>query len=154
MVTDLEDIQALRNGALWMLGRREEALQGVKRLESYWPGGSDVWYLRAQLKAFEGDRAGCAEALHKILDAGFHDPEGLYFCLRNAAFVGEGQLALEMLTRIVDMGFHCPTPLIRDPWLDSIRTTPDFVRALRRAEEEHGVAKQAFVSAGGERLLG
>ena len=29
MVTDLEEIQALRNGALWMLGRREEALQGA-----------------------------------------------------------------------------------------------------------------------------
>ncbi|MEZ0332976.1 MAG: protein kinase [Gemmatimonadales bacterium] len=154
MVTDLEEIQALRNGALWMLGQREEALQGVKRLEAYWPGGADVWYLRAQLHAFEGDRERCAAALHRVLESGFHDPEGLYFCLRNAAFVGEGQLALEMLTRVVDMGFHCPTPLVRDPWLDPIRTAPEFVRALRRAEEEHGAAKQAYVSAGGERLLG
>jgi serine/threonine protein kinase/tetratricopeptide (TPR) repeat protein len=154
MVTDLEDLQALRNGALWMLGRHEEALDSVKRLAGYWPGGSDVWYLRAQLNAFEGDRAACVESLRKVLEAGFHDPEGLYFCLRNAAFVGEGQLAMEMLTRVVDMGFHCPTPLVRDPWLDSIRTNPEFVRALRRAEEEHNAAKQAFVSAGGERLLG
>jgi tetratricopeptide (TPR) repeat protein len=154
MVTDLEEIQALRNGALWMLGRRDEALAGVKRLEAYWPGGADTWYLRAQLKAFEGDRAACAESLRKILESGFHDAEGLYFCLRNAAFVGAGQLALEMLTRVVDLGFHCPTPLVRDPWLDSIRTAPEFMRALRRAEEEHSAAKQAFVSAGGERLLG
>ncbi len=154
IVTDMEEIQALRHGALWMLDRREEALEGVKRLAAYWPGGADVWYLRSQLHAFEGDREQCVEALRRVLESGFHDPEGLYFCLRNAAFVGAGPLALEMLTRVVDLGFHCPTPLVRDPWLDSIRTAPEFVRALRRAEEEHSAAKQAFVSAGGERLLG
>jgi tetratricopeptide (TPR) repeat protein len=154
MITDLEEIQALRHGAMWMLGQHDEALAGVRRLEAYWPGGADVWYLKAQLRAFEGDRAGCAEALRMVLESGFHDPEGLYFCLRNAAFVGEIELALTMLTRVVDLGFHCPTPLVRDPWLDSIRTAPEFVRALRRAEEEHGAAKQAFVGAGGERLLG
>jgi tetratricopeptide (TPR) repeat protein len=154
ILTDLEEIQTLRNGALWMLGRRAEALEGVKRLETYWPGGADVWYLRSQHRAFEGDREGCLEALRKLLESGFHDPEGLYFCLRNAAFVGEGNFALEMLTRVVDAGFHCPTPMIHDPWLDSIRTAPEFIRALRRAEEEHATAQRAFNAAGGERILG
>ncbi len=154
VVTDLEDIQALRHGAIWMLGRQEEALEGVKRLEAYWPGGADVWYLRAQLRAFQGDRDGTVEALRQLLAAGFHDPEGLYFCLRNAAFVGHGGLALEILVRIVDAGFHCPTPLVRDPWLDPIRTAPEFVRALHRAEDEHSAAQRAFVEAGGERILG
>ncbi|MBA2459789.1 MAG: hypothetical protein H0V43_12660, partial [Gemmatimonadales bacterium] len=144
----------LRNGALWTLGRREEAQEGVKLLEAYWPGGSDIWYIRAQRYAFEGDREGCGEALRKLLEAGFHDPEGLYFCLRNAAYVGDEKLALDMLTRVVEAGFHCPTPLVRDPWLDSIRTAPEFVRALRRAEEEHASARRAFVAAGGERILG
>jgi len=154
VLTDLEELQTLRNGALWMLGRREEALEGVKLLEAYWPGGSDIWYIRAQRHAFESDREGCGEALRKLLEAGFHDPEGLYFCLRNAAYVGEEKLALDMLTRVVEAGFHCPTPLVRDPWLDSIRTAPEFVRALRRAEEEHASARRAFVAAGGERILG
>jgi eukaryotic-like serine/threonine-protein kinase len=153
-VTDLEEIQAVRNGALWMLGRQDEAIEGVRRLENYWPGGSDIWYLRAQLCAFEQNRDGCVEALRHILEAGFHDPEGLYFCLRNAAFVGAGALALEMLTQSVSLGFHCPTPLVRDPWLDSIRTDPEFVRALRRAEEGHAEAERAFAAAGGERILG
>ncbi len=154
VVTDMEDIQALRNGALWMLGRREEAMEGVRLLEAHWPGGADVWYLRAQRLAFEGDRAGCAEALRQVLDFGFHDPEGLYFCLRNASYVGEKELALSMLQQVVEAGFHCPTPLVRDPWLDPIRTEPEFVRALRRAEEQHSAALAAFTAAGGERLLG
>jgi serine/threonine protein kinase/tetratricopeptide (TPR) repeat protein len=154
MVTDLEDIQALRNGALWMLGRQEEATEGVRRLEAHWPGGADVWYLRAQRMAFEGDRAGCAASLGKVMESGFHDPEGLFFCLRSASYVGEKALALDMLGRVVEAGFHCPTPLVRDPWLDPIRTEPAFVRALRRAEEEHVAALGAFTAAGGERLLG
>lgn len=154
MVTDLEDIQALRNGALWMLGRRDEALEGVRRLEAHWPGGSDVWYLRAQRLAFEGNASGCSAALRMMLQTGFHDPEGLFFCLRNASYVGDKELALEMLDRVVEGGFHCPTPLVRDPWLDPIRSEPGFVRSLRRAEERHGAALQAFKGAGGERLLG
>jgi TolB-like protein len=154
LTTDMEDIQALRNGALWMLGRREEALDGVRRLESHWPGGADVHYLQSQRMAFENDRAGCAQALRRVLDSGFHDPEGLFFCLRNASYVGERELALEMLERVVQAGFHCPTPIVRDPWLDPIRTEPAFVRALRRAEEGHAAALRAFTEAGGERLLG
>ncbi|HEX6106166.1 MAG TPA: protein kinase [Gemmatimonadales bacterium] len=154
VVTDLEDIQALRHGALWMIGRQQDALDGVRRLEAHWPGGADVWYLRAQRMAFEGDAAGCADALRRVLEAGFHDPEGLYFCLRNASHVGEKQLALEMLERVVDAGFHCPTPLVRDPWLDPIRADPAFNRALRKAEERHAAALAAFTAAGGERLLG
>ena len=154
VMTDMEDIQALRNGALWMLGRREEALEGVRRLETHWPGGAEVSYLRSQRKAFENDRAGCVEALQQVLASGFHDPEGLFFCLRNASYVGERELALEMLERVVQAGFHCPTPIVRDPWLDPIRTEPAFVRALRRAEEGHAAALRAFTAAGGERLLG
>jgi hypothetical protein len=89
-----------------------------------------------------------------MLQTGFHDPEGLFFCLRNASFVGDRELALEMLDRVVEGGFHCPTPLVRDPWLDPIRCEPGFVRALRRAEERYAAALQAFRAAGGERLLG
>ena len=154
VLTDMEEIQALRHGALWMLGRREEALDGTRRLEAHWPGGADVWYLRAQRMAFEGDAAGCADAVRKVMASGFHDPEGLYFCLRSVSHVGETALALEMLDRVVDAGFHCPTPIVRDPWLDPLRAQPGFVRALRRAEERHAAALRLFTAAGGERLLG
>ena len=153
MLTDMEEIQAIRHGAMWMLGRREEALDGARRMEAHWPGGADSWYLRAQRTAFEGDRDGCAAALRKVLET-FHDPEGLYFCLRSASHVGEKELALDMLQQAVQAGFHCPTPLVRDPWLDPIRTEPAFVHARRRAEEGHLQALRDFSAAGGERLLG
>ncbi len=154
MVTDLEDIQAIRHGSLWMLGRREEAIEGVRRLEAHWPGGADVWYLRAQAAAFHGDRELCSAALRHMLEAGFHDPEGLLFCARSVSYVGDRAFAVELIERIVEGGFHCPATMVRDPWFDPIRTEPGFVRALRRAEEEHATSLQVFRAAGGERLLG
>ena len=154
MVTDMEDIQALRHGALWMMGRRDEALAGVRRLEAHWPVGAELYYLRGQRTAFEGDVEGCVTAVRQVLETGFHDPEGLFFALRSASFVGQRALAVELLERVVEGGFHCPMPMVRDPWLDPIRTEPGFVRALRRAEEKHAEALRAFTAAGGERLLG
>ena len=135
VVTDIEDIQALRNGALWMLGRRERGAGGVHagsrptgRAEpTSGTSAPSAWPSRATGRVRRGD----AEDAR----SGFHDPEGLFFCLRSASYVGEQELALEMLERVVDAGFHCPTPIVRDPWLDPLRTEPAFVRALRRAEE-------------------
>jgi hypothetical protein len=59
-----------------------------------------------------------------------------------------------MLGKVVDGGMHCPTALVRDPWLDSLRTEPEFVRLLRRSEQERAESLRAFIQAGGERLLG
>jgi hypothetical protein len=43
---------------------------------------------------------------------------------------------------------------VRDPWLDSLRPTPQFRPILQRALERHAGAVRAFVEAGGEQLLG
>jgi hypothetical protein len=73
---------------------------------------------------------------------------------RDVAYVGATDFALELLTKVVDGGMHCPTPLVRDPWLDSLRMEPEFVRLLRRSEQEHAESVRAYVQAGGEQLLG
>jgi hypothetical protein len=59
-----------------------------------------------------------------------------------------------MLERAVDTGFHCYPFFTRDPWLDSLRTRPGFKTVLQRAETAYREAAAAFVSAGGEALLG
>jgi hypothetical protein len=51
-------------------------------------------------------------------------------------------------------GYHCPTALTRDPWLDSLRASPEFVRLVRQAEAGHARAAEAYTRAGGERILG
>ena len=62
--------------------------------------------------------------------------------------------ALEALERAVAEGFFCYPALIRDPWLDSLRADPEFTSIAGRARERHERAREAFVRAGGDALLG
>jgi len=55
---------------------------------------------------------------------------------------------------VVDGGCSCSRSLVQDPWFDSLRAEPRFIRNLRRAEAKTADAADAFAKAGGERLLG
>ncbi len=154
MLTDLDVFHGLRHACLWMLGRKAEALEAARQLESNWREGAELWYLKSERAAFEGDRDDCVAGAQRVIATGFHDPEGLLFGVRNVAYVGATDFALEVLAKVVDGGMHCPAALVRDPWLDSLRTEPEFVRLLRRSEQEHAESLRAYVEAGGERLLG
>ncbi|HEY7614476.1 MAG TPA: protein kinase [Gemmatimonadales bacterium] len=151
---DVEDIQSIRHGALWLLGRYDEAIAGVREALSHAPGSLEHWIVESQLAAMEGRPEDCLAHARAILDAGFHDPEGLMLHCRELAFLGQVPQALEMLQKVVDYGYHCATLLTIDPWLDSLRGEADFVRAVRQAEAGRAVAAQAYARAGGERLLG
>ena len=151
---DVEDIQAVRHGALWMLGRYDEALAGVREALSHAPGSLEHWIVESQLAAMEGRPEDCLRHARAILGAGFHDPEGLMLHCRELAFLGQVQEALEMVQRVVDGGYHCPTLLTIDPWLDALRGEGAFVRAVRQAEAGRARAAEAFARAGGERVLG
>lgn len=153
VLSDLEEIQSLRYAALWMLGRQEEAFEGVRRLEPQWQTG-ERWYLKSLRAAFEENRDECVEGTRQLLEGGFHDPEGILFCARNLARVQERDFALQLLGQTVDGGFYCSLPLVQDPWFDSVRADPGFIRILHRAEEKSREAAAAFGRAGGERLLG
>jgi eukaryotic-like serine/threonine-protein kinase len=153
VMSDLEEIQALRYAAIWMSGRQEEALAGLRTHEANWPT-SERSYLTALRTAFEGDHDACVEATRQVLETGFHDPEGLLFCARNLARVHARDFSLQLLRRVVDGGFHSPRAMVQDPWFDPVRAEPEFVRLLHRAEAKRAEAAAAFTRAGGERLLG
>jgi tetratricopeptide (TPR) repeat protein len=151
---DVEDIQAVRHGALWMMGRQAEALAGVREALTHAPGSLEQWIVESQLAAMEGRRDDCIRHEEAVLGAGFHDPEGLLLHVRELAYIGEPDRALGLLNQVVHGGYHCPTALTRDPWLDSLRASPEFVRLVRQAEAGHARAAEAYVRAGGERILG
>jgi hypothetical protein len=136
-----------------MVGRQEEALLGIRTIESQWIT-SERTYLTALRTAMEGDRDGCVEGTRQVLATGFHDPEGLLFCARSLARVQAIDFALTLLDQVVDGGFSCSRSLVHDPWFDSLRADPRFIRILHRAEAKMADAADAFAKAGGERLLG
>ena len=72
---------------------------------------------------------------------------------RQLAYLGETTLALTTLRRVAEQGFLCVPAFARDPWLDPLRTHPEFLNILRLAESRHKEAHDAFIKAGGEALL-
>lgn len=58
------------------------------------------------------------------------------------------------MSKVVAQGFCCAQTFSRDPWLDSIRTEPDFAGIVAEAEPGRQAVAAAFLEAGGGRLLG
>ncbi len=151
---DTEEARYIRNNATAMLGRHDEAVQGVRHVLTQATGRVERWMLESQLAALEGRREDCLRAVDAVLEAGFHDPEGLMLPARELVRLGEQDRAMTLLERSIQGGFHCPAALASDPWLDPLRAKPEFVRLVREAEAGHARAAEAYLRAGGERLLG
>jgi eukaryotic-like serine/threonine-protein kinase len=151
---DVEDIQVMRHSALWMQGREAEAITGVKEALAHLAGSLEVLIVEAELAAMEGRPEDCLRIGREVQASGFHDPEGLMLHVRELAFVGETAEALTLLKRVIQEGYHCHTFLTRDPWLDSLRSAPEFVRLVRQAQAGHARAAEAYLRAGGDRILG
>lgn len=136
------------------LGRSDEALPLVKEREQMYAGRLGTFYL-ASLRAFlQGKREESIKASEAILSGTFRDPEGLFYQARQLAYLGEKPMALEMFSRAIDGGFFCYPVMLRDPWLDPLRGSSEFIDLLRKAHELHREAAQSFYTLGGNFLLG
>ena len=90
--------------------------------------------------------------IEKVADIA--DPEGRYYMARHFAYLGDTTRALAMLAGCIDGGSFCVPVLAKDPWLDSVRGTPEFAALLGRAETRHRQAVISFLTAEGDRILG
>ena len=73
---------------------------------------------------------------------------------RQLAYLGASARALAELRRSVEQGFYCSQTLSRDPWLDSLRGSPELTAIVELAEQGRRGAAAAFLEEGGETLLG
>ena len=137
---------------LCALGRQAEALRWLKETEAKIQTNKRQFVapLRALL---EGDRAASLSAIDRITTSHWRDPEGLYYLVRQLAYLGAGDEAVALLNRVVNGGFFCYPLFTRDRWLESLRDRHDFKDVLHHAETEHHKSVGAFQSAGGDALL-
>ncbi len=148
---DVEGIPYIRNVALTLLGRTDEALQSLGAID-HRIASRMVAFTSSLRLLLRGELREAIEAMAPLRN--ILDPEARYFVGRNLAYAGDHGGALEALEWAVDNGFFCMPILIRDPWLDTLRNHPAFASILRRAEARHRDAVVTFLTAEGDRVLG
>ena len=136
------------------LGRTTEAIELLREREQRKQPRIGQLYLASLRTLLEGKREESLEVSAELHKATFRDPEGMFYLARQLSYLGEAQDSVRLLTRAVENGFFCYAALIQDPWLDSLRGLPEFAELLHRAQSLHREAVTAFVSLGGEALLG
>jgi len=145
---------AMRANILGEQGRTDDAIRQYREIE------------QAKLTDFFRDFMCMARALHEGLRdeslgaaerllARALDSDSLWQVARVLAYFGERARALAVFNQSLDRGFIVYRILTReDPWLDALRSSPEFDDLLRRSELRYRAAAAAFREAGGEQLLG
>jgi serine/threonine protein kinase len=140
---------------LSMMGREDEAIASLERDEVRFEGSLEAQFVRLMRLAILGRRdevLGLASEITAVTT--FIDPEALFHATRMFARVGAHDEALTQLRRSLEGGFCGLPALTRDPWLDGLRSRPEFRTALDQAEVSQRAAAAAFTAARGERVLG
>jgi serine/threonine protein kinase len=75
---------------------------------------------------------------------GVTDPEAMYKVAQAYAVLGAADDALRMLQRSTVGGFFCYPYVARDPLLNSLRNSPEFVRLLAQAKQRQQQFQQRF----------
>ena len=146
-----EEIPYMPNLALVMLGRSDEAVRDLRRIDT---GVATrlVFFTEGLRLLVEGPADLALENLRRLTT--IPDPEGRWYVARMMVYLGANEEALELLGPVVEQGFYCLPAFTRDPWLDPIRGTPEFTAIVRRAEARHRQALISFLNAEGDRILG
>jgi eukaryotic-like serine/threonine-protein kinase len=142
----------MRNLALLMLGRQEEARASLDIVETTALPPRLATYVNGLHQLIRNELADSAASIRRLTP--IHDPEGRFYLARHLAYLGEGEEALAILKNVVEDGFFCLPAFTQDPWLDSLRGTPEFAAISRRAEARHRQAVISFLTAEGDRVLG
>jgi TolB-like protein len=140
--------------ALTGLGRFEEAVALLKEREAEKPSRLGLLYLTSLRALLEGKREESHKSNAEIRKSTFRDPEGIFYFARHLSYLRQEDEALETLSRSIDSGFFCYPAMVRDPWLDPLRSRPEFTAILRKCQQLHREASAAFLSFGGDTLLG
>jgi hypothetical protein len=110
-------------------------------------------FIGAWRAMLEGNRQESLDAAERCIQQ-YLDPEGVFYMGLIMAHLGESERALTVLSECMDRGFSSVHVLLRNPWFDGLRSTPQFNELLKRGEARFVEASEAYRSAGGPQVLG
>ncbi len=140
--------------ALVMLGDKQTALALLREREQAGDATGSVRAIMQSLRAYlEGDLDECLSAIEVGEPLTRRDPESLYYTARHLAQINERERAIKILSSVIDSGFLCASAMSRDPWLESLRSLPDYSQLLQIADQRRSHAHTSFLEAGGPQLL-
>lgn len=142
--TSTDDVGFMEAMALDALGRRQEALERVRRRE-HLPPLMTLWM--RMLELYLEDRRDEAVAILLEMDRQGVDPEGFFYRARILARLGRTPEALTSLERALQAGFYCAPAWMGDCYLEPIRGTIRFQEMLTAVTERSAQARAAFVKA-------
>lgn len=148
-----DEVAFMRGYGLSSLGRVDEALAFYRDFASREVPPVARALLDSQRAALEGDRRKVLACIRTVVSSGFRDPEGLYFSARGLAHLGELGEAMVLLDRVVAGGFYPLATLMRDPWLDTLRSDASFQALIARVAACQRQAAAVFDSNRGPLLL-
>jgi tetratricopeptide (TPR) repeat protein len=151
--TRLEDNPYIVAISLAEVGRKNEAVTALRTLEEKVKTRMRDFMMAARTM-IEADTAGSVGAIRQITSSTFSDPEALLYLTRQLAHLNQVDAALELFERVVGGGFFCYPAMSSDTWLAPLRKKPQFVKLLKRAEQQHQVAATEFARLEGDRILG
>jgi eukaryotic-like serine/threonine-protein kinase len=138
--------------ALDALGHRDQARERLQRADQLELPPLIRRVIDMLKHLFAGERRRAVECLRELNLEGV-DPEGYFYRARLLAQLGETDEALGALDQAVRKGFWCVPALLKDTFLEPVRSLPAFPGLLTEAEARAGRAARAFVDAGGQRVL-
>lgn len=151
--TRLEDNPYIVALSLAEVGRGSEAAATLLNLEEKIKTRMRDFMMAARTM-IEGDAEASIAAVERIVHSAFSDPEGLLYLTRHLAHLNQVDAALELFERVVGGGIFCYPAMSSDPWLDPLRTRPQFVGLLEKTEQQHRIAAAEFARLEGNRILG
>ncbi|MDQ6651792.1 MAG: hypothetical protein M3Y84_03510, partial [Acidobacteriota bacterium] len=138
---------------LGTMGRTADGLTAFRNLEQSRIPVPMRAFLAAWRAMLEGNRQESLNAAERCI-RNYLDPEGVFYMGLIMAHLGESERALTVLNECMDGGFSSVHVLLRNPWLEGLRSTAQFKELLKRGEARFTEADEVYRSAGGPQVLG